>query len=384
MNEKKRVYLLVQFLFLVIILTNVSNALGVSPAKIELNFEPGFEESFLYKVYAISSDQKTKLYAEGDFSEYVELDKDELIGEGTFIVKLKLPSYIEKPGKHRIWIVVREEVGDEEVAGSVIATSITIRAAIDVYVPYPGRYIELALNSNDVNAGEPVEFELDVMSKGSEDVDISPKIEIMSSEKTIETLYFKDRTIKSQEEIKLKKTLDTATYNPGKYTAIAIVDYGKIAKAESEFRIGELIINLVNYTKEIVLGGIRGFDIGIESGWNNKIESVHAEVSFLKDSQTLVSFKTSPTELTPWETKTITGFFDASNFSKGTYDTNITFFYYGKDIGKSSSEFVKVKFVEETNKMFVILIIAGIVFLIIIGFLVKKYLFKNTKKGKKR
>jgi len=139
-------------------------------------------------------------------------------------------------------------------------------------------------------------------------VNVSPKIDILSDDETIETLYFFNREIKSQERIELKKILDTRGYNPGVYRALAIVDYGRLAKSESRFNIGELIIHLVNYTKQVEIGGINSFDIEIESGWNNKIDGAYAEVFISNSSVDLFSFKTSSTSLEPWEKKQLLDF----------------------------------------------------------------------------
>jgi len=290
---------------------------------------------------------------------------------------ISLPQFIEKPGKHRILIGVKEKISDkeEEVSTAMIRTSVTIQAVIDIYVPYPGKYLEISLSSHNVNIGEPVNFKLEILSQGKEDVTVTPKIDIISDNKTIETLYFFEREIKSQEGINLKKMLDTTEYNPGVYSALAIVDYGKLAKSESIFNLGELIINLVNYTKQITIGGINSFDIEVESGWNNKIDGAYAEVFISNSLGDLLSFKTSPTSLEPWEKKTITGFFDTSNFTKGFYDANITFIYYGKDVGKSSSELVKIEFIEGKGNLQMILLITigAILLLVILLIVIKKY-----------
>lgn len=374
------------FIVITIILlsTKTGYALGASPAVVHVNFEPGLEISIVYSIFEDNPEKELKIYVTDDLVEYVELSKNKLVGSGTFVATLKLPNYIEKPGKHVIRIRIEEKV-DEELVGTTVGTSVSIGAAIVVHVPYPGEYLELVLESHDVNVGEPIEFILGIKSQGTQDLNITPRIDIMSGDKTIETLYFKDREIKSQEELKLKKTLNTTDYNSGKYKAIAIVDYGKIAKAESDFKIGELIIHLVNYTKEIVIGKIEAFDIEIESGWNDHIDGANAQVIIFNNSEPLVSFKTSSTELTPWERKTITGFFDTSNFTKGIYDANISLVYYGKERGKSTSEMVKIKFVEAGIKpMLLVLIIAGIIVagiivLVVAVIVVRKYFWKKKK-----
>jgi len=369
----KFIFAFVIFIFLI----NICSALSVGPAKVEYNFEPGLETLVTYFVSHTNPDTEFGLYVAGDLAEFVTLDKDKLVGGGSFTVMIDLPLFIEKPGKHRILIGVKERISEEEeeVATTMIRTSVIIQAVIDIHVPYPGKYLEILLSSPNVNLGEPVDFKLEILSQGEEDVNVSPKIDILSDDETIETLYFFNREIKSQERIELKKTLDTRGYNPGVYRALAIVDYGRLAKSESIFNIGELIIHLVNYTKQVEIGGINSFDIEIESGWNNKIDGAYAEVFISNSSVDLFSFKTSSTSLEPWEKKTITGFFDTSNFTKGFYDANITFIYYGKDVGKSSSELVKIEFVKgENNFQMILLISAGaILLLVVLWIIIKKY-----------
>ena len=375
---------MLQIFLLVVVILNivkVSSALGVSPAKTEINFQQGLEKSIDYTVFSVDSEKELELYVKGDLAKYVKLDKSKLIGKGKFTATLKLPESIKKPGRHTIIVGVKEKIDEESVA-QVVGTSVIIQAIIVVNVPYPGKYLELALKSCNVNVGEPVNFELEISSKGSENVNITPRIEIISQNKTLETLYFKNREIKSQEVMKLKKTLNTTNYNPGKYSALAIVDYGEIARAESIFNIGELIIYITNYTKQIVIEKIKAFDIEIESGWNNKIDGAYAEVFILDNSKSLIGFKTSSTDLIPWERKTITGYFDTSNFTKGFYDANITLIYYGKDRGKSSSKLVKIEFIEKQKINYVILAFCiGIILLLaIIILLIKKNYIKRTIK----
>ena len=278
---------------------------------------------------------------------------------------------------------------DEEVIGSVIGTSVTIKGVIDINMPFPGKYLEISLESNDANIGETVDFELEIISWGKEDVTVAPEIEILSlpDQKHIETLQFKNREIKSRETIKLGKSLDTSNYNAGNYRAVATVDYGgdKPAKAESDFRIGELIINIVNYTRQIIIKDFQPFNIEIESRWNNEIDGVYARVFIFNESGILTDFKTSSNSLIPWERKNITGFFNTNNFDKGFYNANITLFYYGKDVGKSSSKLVEIEFIKEkkVNILLITGIVLGIIILVVIAWiLIKKSRQKNGRKTK--
>jgi hypothetical protein len=377
---------LIQFIFIFMIFiffADFVSALTVMPAKVEANFVPGFETEVTYTVLHNNPSTEFELYIAGNLSDYVQLNKNKLVGGGTFTASVNLPLIIEKPGKHRILIGVKEVVNekDMEISRATIGTSVTIQAVIDVYVPYPGKYFEIFLSSNNVNLGEPVEFNLEIVSQGKEDVNLTPRIDIFSNEQLIETLLFFEREIKSMEKVKLRKFLDTTNYAPGPYNALAIIDYGKVVVSNSFFNIGDLVIHLLNYTNQLEIGGLNRFDIEIESGWNDPIDGAYAEVFFINDSGfNSASFKTSSTGLAPWERTTITGYFDTSNFTEGVHDANITFVYYGKNVGKISSELVKVTFVKKTDYLNLVLIIAGIVLaLVIFIVLIKKYFLKNGK-----
>ncbi|MFH1787746.1 MAG: hypothetical protein ABH811_03075 [archaeon] len=379
--EKLKRYLLIFFsIFIFLFLTETCYSLGATPARVDINFYPGAEKTIVYNVLEDNNEKELEIIVDGDLAEYVKLDKKTLVGSDSFKAVLKLPEYIEKPGEHKIFVWIKEKI-DEELVGDV-GTSVNVGVLIVVDVPLPGRYVELELESDNVNVGEPVNFALKVISKGTEIINITPQIEIVSQNNLndpIETLYFQERELKSQDVLKLKKSLDTTGYNPGKYKATALVEYGKLAKAEADFRIGDLIIYMINHTNEIVIEKIKPFDVEIESGWNNQIDGAYAHILIFNNSKVLADFKTSSTSLTPWERKTITGFFDTSNFTKGIYDANITLIYYGKERGESVSELVKVEFVEKTNEIIIVLIIVGIVILLAAIFFVIRYFIKKKK-----
>jgi hypothetical protein len=388
------------FIFLIVMFVSFSSALLVTPGKKEYNFVPNLEDKITYYVTSVKSqNQEYKIYTDENayLSEYIEISKDKIIGSDKFEVYLKLPSEIEKPGEHRIPVIVEEKI-DEETAETGIKTSITLKAIIEISVPYPGEYLEISLTSVDANIGEPVNFEIYMINKGKEPLNLIPYIEIYprESNEKIKTLNFEDRFLKSQQDMRLKKVLNTEDFNAGKYRALAIVEYGKgkTAKSQSDFKLGELFINIVSYTRQIIIGGLRKFDIEIESGWNDRIDGAYAEVSILDKSNknNLAFFKTSSTSLFPWENKTISGYFETDNFLEGFYDANITLIYYGGERGKSSSELVEVEFIKNFPKIILIISIILVCLILIISaviLIIKKNLIskfrrniKNEKKNK--
>jgi len=221
-------------LFATFFLDEIS-ALSVSPAKIELNFQPNYENTFKYSVGGIDSEKNLDISVEGELAKYVTLDKTNFKGPGEFRVNLALPKEIETPGRNRILIVVSEKF-DEELKG-MIGTSIILKVAIDIFVPYPGRYLEITnFKANDVNRGENVIFEIDLKNKGKENLTAIPKIKVKSHDKDVELLLMEPRDICKDQGISLEKILNTSNYGAGKYNASVIVDYGVLISKETSFR----------------------------------------------------------------------------------------------------------------------------------------------------
>jgi len=379
MKFRKRGKLFVILLFLVLFIIQYVSSLGVSPPKKEYNFEPGLEQTINFYVFEDNPNRALEIYVLGNLSEYITVDKNEMIGGGQFIVTLKLPNSIDIPGRHRILIGVRQKIDDELVQGN-IGTAIAIQVPIYINVPYPGRYLSLDLTGNDVNVGDPITFKLDIKSYGTEDLTVAPKIEIRAQQGEVkDTLFFQERVIRSQEVLNLKKILDTTNLNPGNYKAVAIVDYGVITTDEFDFRIGNLFIDIINYSSVFTIGKLEQFNVEVESGWNNNIDGVYADISIFNSSGVIESFKTTTASLTPWEKKIISGYFDTNKFLEGVYETNISLTYFGKDQGKTTSKSIKVVFYKKASlTIWYVLGGSGLV-LIILLLIIKVFFLKKNK-----
>jgi hypothetical protein len=375
------------FTFFILISLSYISALRISPAKINFNFVPNLEQKMEFIANSYGA-HELEIFVEGDLEEYITLDKNRLPKEGgTFVVTLKLPSEIEIPGRKATFIGVKEIVDEELAAGAVVVT-VAIKAGIYVDVAYPGKYLETSLSSQDVNLNEPVTFNLNIISRGDNQVSFSPKIEIYSeTEELLDTLEFTDRVMNSGERLELKKIWDSTGYSRGNYYALSKIDYGdRIAESKGNFRIGDLIIEITNYTNKIIRGGIKPFLIEIESGWNDKIDGAYAEIFLNNETKlNLLSFKTSPIDLEPWAQKSIMGYFDTDQLSLGKYVAKITVNYHGKNVEKSISKNVEIEIVEEEKFNYFLIggiIFGGIAALVIIFLIIKMVFFKHGKKRK--
>ncbi len=388
----KKIILVNLFVFFCISQFFLVSALRVTPAIIKINFKPNFEGNPGFSVTG-QTDNKLELFIEGDLEEYMTLSKDSLPNTGgDFSVHIKLPEELDRPGKHITYVGVREKP-DEELLGGAIGTAVVIKSVIAVYVPYPGKYLETELKAHDANIGEPITFQLSVRSMGDENLIMKPTIEIYTEKgELVDTLYFREREIKSKEAIDLKKVLDTNGYVSGNYYAVSKVYYDDfVSESKTGFRIGELSVKILNYTKRIPIEGIQKFLVKIESGWNDRIDGAYAEVTIfnksyedfksgnldLTNSKILTKFRTSPTDLNPWQSETILGYVDTNGFVPGNYSSDITIIYYGRDKGKSTSEIVNVEFYEKESDLFFYLLAGGIPLTLILIMLI---LFFLTRK----
>lgn len=380
----KRVVISLFCLFVSILLISEITALGIIPARISINFEPGLEKTIEFTVSGASKVTRTlEVVISGELAEYITVDKSNfnLQEDMRFIVTIKLPDEL-KPGRNTAYIGVSEEI-DMELVGGMFGTAIVINSLFAVDVPYPGKYLESTLTAENVNIGEPVLFMLGVKSQGADDVVMKPVIEIYSEhDELMETLEFKEREILSQEKIDLQKALDTNDYTSGRYYAVAKVNYeGSVSDARTDFRIGELVVNVLGYTNKTEIGGMKKFVIKIESGWNDVIDGAYAEVTISNSTDNIVSFKTSPTNINPWQIKSIEGYFNSDLFSEGEYDVDIIVNYFGRDKGRTVGHKGKILFYmpDSINYLLIIIVIGSVLFLMFF-LIILGIIFKNGKK----
>ena len=376
MKIKKRFFIMLIGIFLIFNFNNVSAYLGLTPALIEVDFKPGFKFFSGFSVLGAEANQKLKVYASGDFAEYVKFDKTELTGSESFTAYVELPEKAEKPGKNRLYIKVLE-VKEE---GSGIGTRLEIGALILIKVPYPGKYAEIkSFSVNNANSKEPVSFSIEVESLGTEDIVTDASVEVYSDNKLIDEINFPVKIIKKQTSETFTK-INEKGYESGVYNATAIVNYENVIKAEKIFKIGTLFVDVINWSSQFLKGKINPFNIEIESKWNNDIENVYAEVNVTRDGKLADYFKTPSVKLNRWEKAILKGFFNAEELETGKYKADIKIFYEGEITEKN----VNIEIInEKTQFIKIIAIIIGIVLAIVIIIYFALRRRKNEKKQRK-
>ncbi len=388
----KKLLIVFYFLVAILIIENVV-AVGItSPGRnIVIDFKPNLEKTL---TFGARSNMATAMdvslgVSSSELAEYITMSKNSVFLETgqtkSFTVTIKFPNEIDvTPGDHKIKVTaVESPTGGGIAARGAVSTHFTIR------IPYPGKYIRVYFDVKNVNVNEPVDFKITIRNLGTEDLkNAYGTIDVYDGfENKLRTINIEQTEVKAQSSKDILKTMDTTSFKSGSYKAIATVYYFENKTTiEKSFKIGSLDVKLINYTKEFEKDSINKFDIEIESGWNNKIPDIYADVMIKKEGKEIASLKTPNTDLNPWGKKTISTYWDTNNIEEGEYDSVITLYYSGKktvEAGKLSVIAKKKKFLEipgliNTTTMLILLILILIIINVI-------WLMKRKKKeGKKR
>ncbi|MBU0467026.1 MAG: hypothetical protein KJ718_06085 [Nanoarchaeota archaeon] len=377
MKYVKRLLCLACFL-LVVLSSFVEASMGVSPAKYDVNFEPGFEDDFYFNFHTDNPSQELEIYIWGELGIYITLNKDKIVGSGKVDVHLKLPQKIETPGRHRIFVGARPVVSETSGTVSILAS---VAAAIDVYVPYPGKYAEIKFEAENANAGEEVPYKLEIYSRGEEAITTNSRIEIFDSRNESVGIYeLGTKEIIGVDSVTIRDSLDTITFGAGNYKAVAVVttDGGQEVKAEDNFKLGELRVRIINYTRELKKNTINPFVIDVESLWNDPVDELYAEV-FVLGAEEEISFLTPSAELKPWQRAKLSGYFDTTGLEVGEEVQVRIVLHYGEE---TTEEVVYLRFVKTVNYFLIVSIIAGAIAVIaFVMWLVVKFKKSEGKSG---
>lgn len=380
MNLRKRAFLSVLILSSIIFCQLASAVVGVSPSSYFRNFEPNHQEVFHFE-FDGNEDTVFDIYVQGDLAEYVQLSTTKINYRGGVNVLLQLPSEIEVPGDHILYVGARQS-GPTKGGFAIVGN---IKGIITIRVPYPQKYAVVSLVAPDTKAGDSVDFKVKVSNLGKEAIDAETNIEMYDSNKQItQTFYLGKHNIPTKESKDIPYSYNTSVQDAGKYSAKAIVfyDVGKVGVAEASFRLGELYVNISSNTNDLLRKVINKFDVEVESFWNDPIDNVYAEVGIINHS---VVFKTPSVRLDGFGKTTLTGFFDTSDIEEDEFKANITIFYEDK----ISHKIVDLNFKREVNWLLYSLIAAVVIALVILAIILyiinrlKKTRKINTKNGRK-
>lgn len=337
-----------------------------------IDFKPGLKQTFSYFIVADAPwAMDYILFVEGPLAQYFTLSESrfEKLFLGTsrsFTATMNLPT--EKPlaGLHDTQICV--ENGESLSGGGGFGFKTRACSIITIRVLYPEKYLEIAgFSVPNLDKGDILNIGITVKSWTEEDIgSVKATVNIYGPtekgfDKKIATLNTEEKSLASNEQETLHASVNTKEFESGEYKAVATVYYdGNDVNASTTFKVGILAVKVLNYTKEFVRNKINKFNIDIESRWNSLIENVYA--SIILENETLI---TPAIKMQPWETATLTTYWDTANRKAQYYDGKIVLYF----AGNSTEQGIKIKVLinpEEIRRLVAYIVVTSVIVMLII------------------
>jgi hypothetical protein len=338
-----------KFLFLLFGLFMISSvyALGVTPGRTTIDFEPNLEKTINFDI--INSEGKDldfTLSVDGELSEYVSFENNKISmssdeGKKTFSYSLKLPSTLE-PGLRTGRVIITEVPEDTGSLESHVSATLAVATQIYVNVPFPGKYASSKLIIYNVQPGEDVTFVFPVSSIGKLDLDVVyATVDVYNKEnEKIGTFNTDSVSIPTGER---KELVYKWNYNLsiGEYRADAILNYdGGASSLEGSFIVGskELELKEIN-VNDFELGQIVKFEMLVENKWSEPITDAYIETEIQDSEENIVaSFKSTSYNLNPLTDEVFVSYWDTDGVEVGSYASEVSI-YYGDKVTKKSLQF---------------------------------------------
>ncbi len=354
-----------------------------------LDFQPEMERTFAYELITdAGSTMDYEINVRGGLAPYVDLSTNFIpnVKSSTlvpFTAHLKLPPKLES-GIHEAQICVLE---GRTRGGGMIGARTEACGGFTIRVLYEGKYLKIqSFEVHDVNVGEMLKMEVAVKSWSEVDInsikgyiDIFGPTRVNQELKKIATVTTEERQLKSNAEEVLTAYLDTSGMDAGGYTAFLTLFYdGEQVNMSRRFRIGDLHMEILNYTKQFPRGRVNKLDVEVLSQWNSRIDNVYSTIDI--DNERLT---TPVASFSPWENKMLTAYWDTTNKKLGEYKGKITVYYPNKTTEEIAT-FDVVIGGDERRGMITNLIVLIIIVLLILGLILLFFKTRKLDKEEKR
>jgi len=340
--NKKLIWIIAVFLLASAIFTIQVSAIGITPGRTVLEFEPHIQKEIKFSVVNTEhKDMKVLLKLESDdkldkyvtlSSQFVEFKADEYMKN--FKDKLDIPgSALGRPGDHEVSIIAQELAEASDAKGTYVGVSLAVASQLVIRVPFPGKHVSFKFEI-DEQPGE-VKFILPVFNLGDEKIEkAKASIEVQGPDnKPIAKLFTTEESIDAKGRKELISKWDTSSINPGLYYAVVILDYdGKLETYETTFTLGDPIVEITDVkVRNFQLGDVAKFEITVESRWQEMIDDLYAELLIQNDKNVFISeSKSATTQLAPNSNEVIEAFWDTKDQQSGFYKAVIVLHYKGK------------------------------------------------------
>jgi hypothetical protein len=345
------------FLLIGIFMISSVCALGVTPARTTLDFEPGLSRSVGFQILnSGNEDMKVVFSAQGELAEYISLNVAEASisaaeGSKAFNYNLNLPSELT-PGLHTGEVFAMQLPSGPTSEGSQILATLAVVTQVYVYVPYPGKYANAKMYVYGANVGGDVKFVIPVISAGEFDLtSVRANVDIYNKlGEKVDSFNTESISVPSgaRRELAHKWKADVPI---GDYLAKAslIYDDGTL-NFEEAFSVGSEELELQEISvRGFTLGEIAKLEMLVENKWSEPISDAHVATKIMNDRGDIVSsFESATYDVDPLSKKVFVSYWDTAGVRVGTYETEVSINYGDKSSKKS------LQFDVEENELIII------------------------------
>lgn len=315
--------------FLLLFLSVSLSAVGISPARVEINFTPNLNVSLKFSAINNLDEPVVHLISvKGSLSEYIRPSVKEIelkpLETREFFVDISLPSSIGSFGLHDNRLMILEKRASE----GAFSANAAVEAQLWFYVPYPETFIECSLKTPKLFSGYSSNLEIFLKNRGSSEELIQGYIDLFfENGTTFERLYFSEVKLSSQEY----KTIFipwTPLVSPGKYKAILEIKFNdRKERFEKELLVEEFKAYINEIKLENFFSGSSNAVVKLfieHHMMEEHFENVTSEIIIYSLNGWVVQTSVSnPIILFPLQKKFTENYFDLTSVSPGEYTLEI-------------------------------------------------------------
>ncbi|MEK6819136.1 MAG: hypothetical protein AABY10_04355 [Nanoarchaeota archaeon] len=335
-------FFIIVFVFIMFV-SNFVSAIGITPGRTTLDFQPSLEKDVDFSV--LNNEHKSMqvvFVVQGELNSSILLSENNIAfmpseESKSFKYKVNLPKSLE-PGLHKAEIVALE-IPKSSSGGTFVGAAVAVVSELNVYVPYPGKYVDFDLSILDTEQNSTATFIVPVVSRGKIGIgEIRALIDIYTplNEKvgTVETDF---TALEPGERTELTAKWP-ANVNTGSYLAKATVFYdGESRDLEKQFSVGNNLISMESIlVNQFSLGEIAKLQILVENKWNQELKNVYANLLvFNRDGETMADVKSASEDIPSLSRKELIAYWDTVGVKEGEYDGKLLIQYGQKSADKN-------------------------------------------------
>lgn len=325
MNKKIIIYALALMLTL-----SLALALGVRPAQTTIISDES--KTGIVEIWVVNNDQReftVKVYLEGEMSQYITLETEELAFRADDDAKpirfiANLPDSVP-PGVSTANVVIEE--GLPSLDANVISSKVVLKHKVVVQGPYPDLYLKPKLNFHD--RGEYIEFVSEVKNLGKKDIQqVQTKFYVNDKQQQAHTLETETTSLQTKENKLLTSWLEKDLFELGEFEVSAVTTYdGQTVEMIKSLLVGRPEVDITYFDEYFQAYKINEYTMDLQNKWNKEVKNVYVDVEVKRDEQEIDEFRTKSVDIEGLATERVNDYFDVRDKSPGkiTFEMIVNF-----------------------------------------------------------